>query len=352
VRTRDALKKLDLLLELNPELYTMCNFRRSILLSLWSPAPVAAASSAPEEHVGASTQEEAEAEAERLRLMRAADLDAELELSTRVITKDYKVYSAWVHRKWIIEHLAPQRQKEVLLGENKKCEMLLKLDERNFHVWGYRRWVTQLLATVHGAFHWEQDWAFAKAKIDHNFSNYSAWHNRALVLGDRLNAEILTPAAGGTTADASLLEAACVTLAAAITDDIALVERAFYADPNDQSAWFYVRFLLSLLKQLTGVRGAYVASVQTVRRACLDLQAEAAGEAVPYWALLTLRLLHGSHGEALVEAAALDDADAAVASGSPAGSEAATAELAALIACDPQRRGYYADLLQRLAAAA
>eukprot|EP00331_Platyophrya_macrostoma_P014895 CAMPEP_0176470910 /NCGR_PEP_ID=MMETSP0127-20121128/40776_1 /TAXON_ID=938130 /ORGANISM="Platyophrya macrostoma, Strain WH" /LENGTH=143 /DNA_ID=CAMNT_0017865373 /DNA_START=41 /DNA_END=468 /DNA_ORIENTATION=- len=100
--TRDALKLLDALLEVSPEQYTLFGYRRDILLHLWrmkadhrpsSPSRVAAVPStdADTEVVPASSIDE--------------DLDREYLLNTKIILKDFKVYSAFVHRRWILERI-------------------------------------------------------------------------------------------------------------------------------------------------------------------------------------------------------------------------------------------------------
>jgi geranylgeranyl transferase type-2 subunit alpha len=331
--SREALQKLDLLLELNPELYTMCNYRRNILLALWQHCPTAAA-------IDEGVQEphrDGEREAQR-KMMMAADLEAELELSNRIVTKDYKVYSAWVHRKWIIEQLDPQRQKEVLLGENKKCEMLLKVDERNFHVWGYRRWVTQLLCGLHGVALLDHEWSFSRTKIDQNFSNYSAWHNRALILGDRYNSEVLCMDRHNDSTTGEALLQVREGLVTTIGEELALAERAFYADPNDQSAWFYARYLLGLLKGVAAKaphgQAAYTAGVEQLKRACTEIIAEAeADEQAPPWPMLTLRLIQSQHRDK--EESQKEEPK-----------KQCEEALSALVAADKQRLGYYQDLFK------
>lgn len=54
---------------------------------------------------------------------------------------------------------------------------LLSLDDRNFHGWNYRRFVAGLAATPP-----EEELAFTTAKVNVNFSNYSAWHARTSLL--------------------------------------------------------------------------------------------------------------------------------------------------------------------------
>jgi geranylgeranyl transferase type-2 subunit alpha len=61
--------------------------------------------------------------------------------------------------------------------------------------------------------------------IEDNFSNYSAWHQRSkllpLIFTDR--SEFVT----------------------AITEELDIVQNAFYTVPNDSSAWFYHRWLVA-----------------------------------------------------------------------------------------------------------
>lgn len=59
----------------------------------------------------------------------------------------------------------------------------LTADSRNFHTWAYWRWLVKLMAVPAD----EQE-AFTLSKIEENFSNYSAWHERTRVL-QQLNTE-------------------------------------------------------------------------------------------------------------------------------------------------------------------
>jgi geranylgeranyl transferase type-2 subunit alpha len=78
--------------------------------------------------------------------------------------------------------------------ELKLCSKLLALDERNcmycmrhdvvvhlplraVHCWNYRRYAARMAkATL------PQEFQFTTEKIGHNFSNYSAWHQRSALL--------------------------------------------------------------------------------------------------------------------------------------------------------------------------
>lgn len=66
--------------------------------------------------------------------------------------------------------------------------------------------------------------------IQDNFSNYSAWHHRSVFLPkafkdqpDQLRTQIL--------------------------DEFEKVKAAFYTEPEDQSAWFYHRWLVGVMKE-------------------------------------------------------------------------------------------------------
>lgn len=72
-----------------------------------------------------------------------------------------------------------------------------------------------------------------------NFSNYSAWHRRS-VLVERLTSE-------------GLLSSADVKKI--ISDDLKLLKSAYFTEPADQSAWFYLRWLLDFAaRQITCAR--------------------------------------------------------------------------------------------------
>lgn len=228
---------------------------------------------------------------------------------------------------------------------------LLDVDERNFHGWGYRRFVVQVRGRTLPArcpsvllslyahmqrldsspllphrscmFHFcflqlmgtpaERELDYAALKINQNFSNYSAWHSRTVLLpvlhagdagGDaqveKLMATLSDGASLGTgTADAETLlanhrsdgtqqpqqpqqdaqaqsgahDGAVVAAAApaasapqprlrgsasapatvpkvALDEEYELVKQAFWTEPEDQSGWFYHRWLLGALSVL------------------------------------------------------------------------------------------------------
>ncbi len=75
---------------------------------------------------------------------------------------------------------------------------------------------------------------FTMQKIDQNFSNYSAWHQRSTLIP-------------------TLFESA-QDLRQALQNELEIVQQAFYTEPKDQSAWIYYRWLLGLSSALQAPR--------------------------------------------------------------------------------------------------
>eukprot|EP01098_Paradermamoeba_levis_P010246 TRINITY_DN4306_c0_g1_i1.p1 TRINITY_DN4306_c0_g1~~TRINITY_DN4306_c0_g1_i1.p1 ORF type:complete len:324 (-),score=103.23 TRINITY_DN4306_c0_g1_i1:84-1055(-) len=182
------------ILEQNTDFYSCWNFRRKVLMQLFQT----------------KTKEEIE-----------EILKKELAFSEKRIAQNTKSYWVWFHRKtllgWLNERGLADWKREIYL-----CSKLLALDERNFHCWGYRRWVAQ-----EGKVTDESELQFTKQKIEENFSNYSAWHQRSLLLF-RMNKT-----------QPELVEA--------IAKELELVHNAFFTKPEDQSGWIYFRWLLGVV---------------------------------------------------------------------------------------------------------
>ncbi|KAL4540729.1 hypothetical protein Ndes2526B_g07564 [Nannochloris sp. 'desiccata'] len=237
------------LLELNPEVYTVWNYRREAL------GPIVDAGG-----------EDA-----------VTTIAGELALTERALMKNPKSYSTWHHRRWAVGSGFCSLERELML-----VERLLEADDRNFHGWGYR----QLIARKMGL-PVERELAFTQRKIEQNFSNYSAWHYRTALLpalyslpGEQEEQElgrtsVTLPAAEALAAEEkgeekhqtkqheysmveqnkdvenqTLVELGAPTSASAavpaevLDQEFDLVKQAFYTEPEDQSGWFYHRWLL------------------------------------------------------------------------------------------------------------
>ncbi|EQC32479.1 hypothetical protein SDRG_09806 [Saprolegnia diclina VS20] len=140
--------------------------------------------------------------------------EAECALTQEALMKNPKSYSAWFQREWLVKQGMADLPTELRL-----CDLLLNKDERNFHCWNYRRVVTRVAKTP-----LDDVLAFTMTKIEQNFSNYSAFQQRTLVLPSPLPLEV------------AMME-------------IELVKQAVFTEPDDQSNWFYYRWVVeSLIK--------------------------------------------------------------------------------------------------------
>jgi hypothetical protein len=212
----------------------------------------------------------------------------ELKINTEIVKRDYKSYAAWVHRRWVLNLMHTKVKLAVLKEENAKIEQLLSRDERNFHAWGYRRWVTSELKAA-GLYSDDLELTFATSKIGNNFSNYSAWHNRALVLFERID-QIVSSKNGDDSNSSTLILEKVLTQ---IKEDQEMLIQAFYCDPFDQSAFVYCKNLIEKVHQaalatpqIKSLQEANLNLQHAVRDACSELKQEEGKAVWPRYMLL------------------------------------------------------------------
>ncbi|TFK67912.1 rab-protein geranylgeranyltransferase [Pluteus cervinus] len=203
----DAFKLTTRLLQVNPEFYTIWNYRRQILIKGIFPEKQ------PREIY--------------------EYINEELGNTMAALKSHPKVYWIWNHRRWCLENIPNNPDADGLEAVNKwksatwdremmVVEKLLNADARNFHAWSYRRYI---LANTTNPRPEVTEIAYTTSKIEANFSNFSAWHHRSKVYSSLWTS-------------GKLDEAKCKE------DEFDLVQNAMYTDPNDQSVWIYHRWLV------------------------------------------------------------------------------------------------------------
>ena len=205
----------------------------------------------------------------------ADETRAELALTQKCLMKQPKSYAAWHHRLWIVRRRPALAKDELAL-----CAEFLKLDERNFHCWNYRRMVAELAGETI-----EDTRAFARDRLQVNFSNYSAHHALAKTLPSSMDAE-------------------------AAREELATARQALFCEPDDQSTWWFSFDVL---------RRSNHATVDEEIAALEELRSLEPSARWPRMALLRLRLARGGPGDA----------------------EAAAELRDALVASDPDHAGMY-----------
>lgn len=146
-----------------------------------------------------------------------------------------KCYWIWNFRQWLLSQAilrlplpAARKIWEMELGLVSK---MLNRDQRNYHAWGYRRYVVAQLESpeLDGKSMAEDEFAYTTAMIQANLSNFSAWHNRSLLIP-----KVLEQRGSDDKARAAFL-----------TQELDLVRNGLNVGPEDQSLWYYHQFLVS-----------------------------------------------------------------------------------------------------------
>ncbi|KAL5046837.1 hypothetical protein BDW71DRAFT_181246 [Aspergillus fruticulosus] len=215
--TPETLQKLSELLKKNPEYYTMWNYRRRVLLHEFSQAA--------HEHLS-------EADMDRITTL----IQTDLQFLIPLLRSFPKCYWIWNYRLWLLDEakrLLPKAvARKVWQQELALVGKMLSLDSRNFHGWGYRRFVVETLETLSSDGENEKSLAetefeYAKKMIGTNLSNFSAWHYRT-----KLIQRLLSEKSASDEQRKQILD-----------DELELIHRAL-CDPYDQSLWFYHQNLM------------------------------------------------------------------------------------------------------------
>lgn len=198
------------LLVLNPDVSTAWNFRRDLLWQKLHQTP------------------KGEGRQSAVKSL----WHGENQLTTASLRRNPKSYGAWMHRKWMLVALGEDGSSQSADAEVEMTQAGLKLDSRNFHCWNHRRFALR----VAGA-HPSAEARFTEALIDDNFSNYSAWHQRAASLQPMLGTSEHRDGDGDGDADADEERSAI------LQSERERAAAAVFTEPRDSAAWFYHHWL-------------------------------------------------------------------------------------------------------------
>lgn len=165
------------LLTLNPEYYTIWNYRRLILQHQLKQQPILSPGNEAQPHYELILND--------------------LNFLIPLLRKYPKCYWIWKYRLWLLEEASSRlpvadshrfwQQELGLVGK------MLSLDSRNFHGWGYRRVVISGLESSQPKLNepavafTEDEFKYATRMIESNLSNFSAWHTRSKLIPRLLN---------------------------------------------------------------------------------------------------------------------------------------------------------------------
>ncbi|XP_071657484.1 geranylgeranyl transferase type-2 subunit alpha isoform X2 [Patagioenas fasciata] len=142
--------------------------------------------------------------------------EEELRFVSACLSRSPKSYGCWQHRGWV-QGQTDTKPLAISTG-------MLDSDPRNFHAWEHR-WALEADPDP------EVELGFTGTLLGRDFSNFSAWNHRLRVL--RRTPGSPGQGGGGTIPPERLRQ------------ELELVQNAVFTDPNDQSAWVYLRCLLS-----------------------------------------------------------------------------------------------------------
>lgn len=221
----------------NPDVYSLWNHRREMLMQF---------------------------ETDKDTIALKALVGGELTVSAAAIQKNPKSYPAWQHRQWVVTRYhvsgvpvsqegegaqaSSKGQVVDVSAELGLCGKLLDADERNFHCWNYRMWLTRSTSVPV-----EQELEYTTQRIHKNFSNYSAWHQRSHLLLSM----------HGASSDALLP-------LSTLRPELDLIRQAVYTEPDDQSPWFYRRWVVAQAWTWVG-QGSHAEACQAIRLLLDDL---------------------------------------------------------------------------------
>ncbi|KAI2611348.1 protein prenylyltransferase [Hypoxylon fragiforme] len=163
----------------------------------------------------------------------------ELSFTIPLLVEFPKCYWIWKYRKWLLEQantrLPPKAARSIWETELGLASKMLAKDRRNFHAWGYRRYVVAALENplLGGRSMVEDEFAYTTKMIRGDLSNFSAWHSRSQLL-----LRLLEERGADDAARKAFLD-----------EELGLIQDALNVGPDDQSLWYYHQYMMSQIVQ-------------------------------------------------------------------------------------------------------
>lgn len=242
------------LLNLNPELYTIWNFRRDILTNF--------------------TFKQINNDDEDNDKLTMKIIEDDLSFTVEQLYKFPKCYWIWDHRKWLLK----LNNLTNLKNELKLIHVFFQSDSRNYHVWQYRRYIIELIinrlmstaSPKSGEIIDEKislinfnEFLFTTSMINKDISNYSAWHNRSQLIEKLM---IQSPILLDNSPEEPINKDKSINLKQNeieewaeifkvndindkkfkfLTKELNYINNAIFTDPDDSSVWIYMKWLFS-----------------------------------------------------------------------------------------------------------
>lgn len=256
------------LLQQNPEYYTVWNHRRRLLQDVFQKELAsgnnAVSETAQPEAPGSSEQQQPTLTLAQQEI--AMLVKEDLTFLIPLIKQYPKCYWIWNHRSWLLAtattHLPAQTALQLWQGELALDSKMLALDSRNFHAWDYRRRIVSEIERIGGESLVEKEFGYTEKMIQSNLSNFSAWHNRSMLIPRVLEER----------------NASAESRKELFDKEVEMITTALYTDPYDQSLWSYHQYLMSTLDEGAPVNRAEY--TQTRKTAFLEPVTD--GERVRY----------------------------------------------------------------------
>lgn len=262
----EALQITTELLDSNPENYLYWNIRREIFIEGIFPQLATQQEPKSESESKSESKSNSNEDSDSI-IQNQNKKNAAIALKQKYLLNDIqfvlaklkqfpKTYWLWNHRSWCINEFPGADWNQEL----QLVDYLLSKDPRNFHGWHYRRVVVDKLNKLQqykpsGGKDTEtslvkHEFQFTTQKINNNFSNFSAWYNRALLIPSYLlTLEQEQEQKHDKESNDDINTTSSEIRKKFLVGEIDYVRQALYTDPDVSSAWFYHKWLYSNMRK-------------------------------------------------------------------------------------------------------